>query len=1038
MAALEHFYYGQRNGSLRVLGKSAGVSRALVNSTLEHARIAAHPTQAALGWGVLRGERGKPFILAHARQGSDESVLHHYVLLPPAQYRGLGGALRVWLPFINAPVPNFSQATRALKPLPAPAPPAPDADQQTEQLLYLLSRVQNNTRNIQPLLAALVTGSPLVIQNAPEDVQQRTRFVESLLLLLPASTRFGITYLLHDDGSARARAQIRFSPQSSPQATVFDWASGIVGGKIHQNDYSRFLVSQMRLDPALVIQQTDKLARPAGWRYNQDRSLADALDYASRRSRMDEALANNLPVEAAAVAEVLADDPTLSAEQCRQYTQHLLSFARALDDYTQLDRVVGRLLRDPDLDLLLFTHCQEAVRAGKTALVFNSLVRWQDQGADVSKDHWQTLLQQVARSAQDAFEVDSIDQAEATLDRMLGLDDAVRPAVPRLIQNYLPLLDTYPPLLVKLLLVGIRFLEPSSATLRPLLTPPLLLRYDEAIQRLLILLQQPEQGAPPNVLQNAARSLPAPLWDMALLHFAKLAVQSERADVIDENVLAELVRTANLMTTHVDQAALRLVGEGLHAGRLSALKAPAPRHAMQLLLYSGQVEGLPQALRQQLRTVYGLDRQDALIQSLYESFAMSKLPTENMIDALEVLLQSKTRDVPMMAAIGGALRGAHDPRELAGYADQVQGLLRQNRELIERMPGGVLLSLLHFRVQQHDEAGVRNMARLVGIWCAKYAGRRGHALANRAYSLLAKSPYARNWALEPLRQYVREAPERAARHLLRQYSRRLGKPAASRLWLSYEFSNLLGRVDLLSYAFDVEMTVRLLRNAVQAYREQPPDDDQLRGYLEGVRLDLVKQQQVEMGRELQELARILVILGQRHQHQSRDDERYVAALAAGKANPRSIVDVYRAAGGYLTGKAFVPLELDSGNRDAPLGSFPGDDLLDHVRFAVHVLQQASTARPSNRSFWSAAALSNELESRVLALGDEQRDTVRQLGTDWQHLAALLVTIAQNSDPSVIEPENERGQQLAQCHATPANVLELLRYASGFLFTNRLP
>ena len=104
-------------------------------------------------------------------------------------------------------------------------------------------------------------GVPLVVQNAPQDVDSRVEFVQGLLALLPPSARFGVTFATHTVPSTQTDAQIRFhgGGKLSRETLVYDWPSGNMAGKAVDDEYSRFIISQLRLDAALVSKEDARI-----------------------------------------------------------------------------------------------------------------------------------------------------------------------------------------------------------------------------------------------------------------------------------------------------------------------------------------------------------------------------------------------------------------------------------------------------------------------------------------------------------------------------------------------------------------------------------------------------------------------------------------------------------------------------------------------------------------------------------------------------------------------------------------------------------
>src|SRR5690606_34871347 len=155
----------------------------------------------------------------------------------------------------------------------------PGREEQSDALLDLLLYCQDSISTVEGLLAALIQGWPVAIINSPRSLAQRLQFVQGLLSLLPVPARTGITFATHVTDPAAAPAQLKFAGQVTPppKHLAYDWEHGRLLNKPPRDAYSRYIVSQLRLDPEIVIQQTEALARTTLWRAMQRERLASVL-----------------------------------------------------------------------------------------------------------------------------------------------------------------------------------------------------------------------------------------------------------------------------------------------------------------------------------------------------------------------------------------------------------------------------------------------------------------------------------------------------------------------------------------------------------------------------------------------------------------------------------------------------------------------------------------------------------------------------------------------------------------------------------------
>ena len=187
-----------------------------------------------------------------------------------------------------------------------------------------------------------------------------------------------MTFATHTLPSTRVDAQIRFYTDDPPPSNtlIYHWNEARIDGHIAEDEYARFIRSQLRLDTALVVEQTTELTAVAAWRIKRGDSLAEALKYASYRLKIDTAITNNQPVEAAEAAKILAEDPTINDTVRAAYVRHLLAFALVLDEIEHADKLAVVVRGQPDLESVILQQMSEALAAGKADRVYRTLARW--------------------------------------------------------------------------------------------------------------------------------------------------------------------------------------------------------------------------------------------------------------------------------------------------------------------------------------------------------------------------------------------------------------------------------------------------------------------------------------------------------------------------------------------------------------------------------------------------------------------------------------------------------------------------------------
>ncbi len=333
--------------------------------------------------------------------------------------RALGGNLQALSRLIEPEMPIFEMVGNTIPVLQLPQVDVPNAAEQETSMLGLMTATHDRLDVIEALLAALIQGVQIVVKNAPSDLDLRIGFIEGLLALLPPPARFGVTFATHALPSTRINAQIRFfSDDPVPtDALVYLWDEAKVAGVQVEDEYARYIRSQLRLDTGLVVEQTTALTAVAAWRIRLGDTLSEALNYASYRLKIDTAIQNNQPIEAGETAKVLAEDPTLTDTLRAAYVRHLLAFALVLDEIEHADKLAVVVRGQPDLERVILQQMSEALAAGKADRVYRTLARWLSNPLGFNGMYWVELTQQAALGLRRAV---GEDQADRHARRLLG------------------------------------------------------------------------------------------------------------------------------------------------------------------------------------------------------------------------------------------------------------------------------------------------------------------------------------------------------------------------------------------------------------------------------------------------------------------------------------------------------------------------------------------------------------------------------------------------------------------------------------------
>jgi hypothetical protein len=220
---------------------------------------------------------------------------------------------------------------------------------------------------------------------------------------------------------------------------------------------------------------------------------------------------------------------------------------------------------------------------------------------------------------------------------------------------------------------------------------------------------------------------------------------------------------------------------------------------------------------------------------------------------------------------------------------------------------------------------------------------------------------------------------------------------------------------------------------VEAYDKagNRPDISIMRLLVDRIRKELSIGKHKSLHEMLKKLAHNIVILGQRHERSSSTNERFIEGVAAGKENPRSSLDVYRAAGGQLLDRKAHPFRIKEGQPQRPFGLAEPEELLDNITIASSLLNEAANSRATGRDMWTAASVADEIASQTKALIGDNSEMLKQMGRDWQRLADLIVHINKVSDTKVIEVQHPKGRRLDRLELEPESPLEMFRFVYGY-------
>ena len=1041
---LEHFYYGQfvRNGKpegeLRVLATSPGIKPESAADIAKQALLPPLKDAPEGAWAIVRG-RDVPFIMTQAQFGSAGQSMLHYILLPSDVLRTLGGNLDALLALIQPQMPVFDRLGDTLKVLNLAKAGPPEGDEQIEHILELMNHTKNHLNVVETLLAAIVQGVQVIVQNAPPELAVRSAFIKGLLALLPPPARFGVTFTTHSVPSTRVDAQIRFYTHDDPppQTLIFDWNTAQCHGNIVEDIYSHFIISQLRLDAELVSKRTRELTAVAAWRIKRGDRLAEALGYASHRLAVDNSILNNLPVEIDEVSDVLTADPTLDTETRVAYAQHLINFSLALGDMNRAAPVSLMLRQHDELNAETLRLMNAAVDDGNAEVVYNALNQWLANPMGPYGDEWTQLIHRAAVGHMETLlKEKDVEAVTAFLESVHEAHPGVEigQVVPKLVEMTLPTAATNKQLAETVFLLAVNYLD-TEVIKHLLQSKKLVTQLPPAVGRLAPYIRNSNPApAPAGLLAEVAGAFGETWRPLLLLRFAEGALTAQRLDLIDTSALAGLVEVALSPWAVQYDRSLRWIVEGLSTDEiLPALEEPGPRYLLQILLARGAYPELSTEMLHQSRLLYPGYLQTKYATMVHSLFAETLIPTEEVPTALTAIQRGGIKSLPLAMAYIGALEGHEWVEVLDTVAKEVTEHIFENRNILKVIQPSAMLALLRFHIQRRD---VTNTAKIASLFpeVAVSRGNTGISMMVRLYKALDWNKDLRLTSMEVLRRYIRSLDSGAARRAIVHLGRELGLEMREALEATLAVKRLMGGVDFVDYADLLHVSAELLHDTTLTYvdKNDIPSLGALVNAMQSLSGSLNNEDRTVITREVLAMARSLIVLSDQYRAKApRDAEKHIERLLSGQADPKSGLDVLRLLGGYFAKGKRYNTKLDRATKH-PFGERSAPMVRDETQITHHLLRSVIQTFPPDKDVnVKAKVILDEVESLWGNIPlEQQREVVRMLAIDLQRLADLVAHIATQGDPKVVE-NSSQGRRLDTGKQQPKNTLEFYRYTYGY-------
>lgn len=1016
-SVLEHFYVsvpkdaktGAHSVAQSANVKPDTVTRLTERYALEHAAL-------PQSFSLLRDPAGG-FFAVHVMRSSSHPPLAHYILIPSDTLRAMFGNLRALLSLLDTAAPTFPNKNTTLMPLVLPQYSPLTPEQQTEDMLNLLSIAHNRMDGIEQMLAAIVQGVRLIIQNAPSDVGQRIRLIEGLLALMPPSVRFAVTFTTDSARHNDVDCQLSFAREAinSPEVARFDWESGQTFGMPLKDDYARFVISQLRLDTSLVLERTTAMTPAAGWYLSQGHRLSEALAYGSYRLKMDDALLSGQPVNREDASSILQSDPTLSDTMRAAYARHLLRLALVMHAVTDADPVADLFVKFPELERDALIQLASACHKGEAPDVYRLVSRWLIRGTELpTRLRWEQLAQRAAlmaaRSLAEAGDLSGLSTLIPELNatgRVANLGEIAKP----LMETLLPFATQGSDLANELFLMAIDVMDVKDA--REFLSAPGVQGLmPAALGQFITALESDGKPAAPGLLLNAAKSLGSQAEGKLLSKFALWARQSKQLHLLDTQVLSALARAA-IDADPATHDNINKVADLLSPEELAQFGQAGAYQMLRMKLALGDYTALGVQLRLQSRTLYVGDQQFTYLKIIERLFAETPIAAVEIPKALQALAEQGIGGSPLAMAALGSLHMREPSPPVDVVATDAIDLIREHSDLIAVVPPLSLARLASYLLKTSNLRGAAE----VSIAIAKAAERQNIPSVEAARTLIdavGKDLAGRPNGFAILRGFVRHSNPKEYPQLHAYLSREFGLENGQQFEHSTFIHTLMMGRDLPTFLRQVAITYRLLGSLNAMFASgNGPEPETVEMYMTTLPGALSQQERTEIRASMMELMKALIGATEAKRASKPREDKLTSSF-----------DVLRAMGVALSNTAFSQPELP---KSQPLGVPDKQALKQAVAAALALTTRLSRPAPPTIT---ARGVKAEVDSMLLTLDSDAEQLVHERAAMLVQLARIIPEIGAESSGNLLESNNYT-RKLDIGKQKPRSELEVIRAMIGY-------
>ncbi|PJF42353.1 MAG: hypothetical protein CUN55_10145 [Phototrophicales bacterium] len=1049
---LQRFFFGKfkpDQAKPAILARTEGITSEQIAECLQIGRLDLPPAsqigeQMPSSVGVFRGTAAIHILTVAAinRVGLPQVL---YLIIEPAAMSWLGGNLQPFKGIFFAEMPIF-ESMRNLAPLKLDDPKPLEEELESETLQNLLLYCQDNMKVVEGLLTALINGQDIDVLNAPPNLEQRLYFVEGLMAMLPLPARPTITFATSVNKPDNTTAQIRFlAPNVAASSPVtFDWQTNILTSpNFERHDYARFVTSQLRLDPSLVVQHTRNLSRTASWRAIRRDTLSNALLWISRRARVDSAVQAGQPADHSMVTRILREDPTLTDELRVVYSKHLLTMAFITKEWATTDVLPEIAHAHADVAKAVLTQLREKAQSSRAIDVYDLIEYWFNNVSAASALPWHTVAHLAAiQHLKNCIENRDLAELLKFIYRLTSANTFLKVSdiAEQVVDILRPGAHRGEAIAMALFTFGAEHLAggPFQALLHDKeMVEKLPERLRKAIEHL-----QPEPSPIkplPDLLAKAVHQVPSQHQVVALVRLIETAMFLQRFWLIGERELRILVTLSDQHLRERFAHVLRHVADEFsQPERLAALPPPAFEVLPRLYFMVGEVDAgmhILEYLQNDLLTVERLSLVSDLVGNI---FLKMNLEPEHMLTVLAGFDGTQMRPEPRLRAYYATLVRLNWDKRLDILLIQIARALQGDPRLVRVLGTENTIRVLQTLAERENAIEALRLAEAL-VRYALSIGSAGAPLLAEAWKHLQWNPEVKLSSLELLRRYIRAIDPDRSQTLPAYFADNISADFGEPLKATRLMRIIMGDKNLFQFSEMLVVTQAFLFDLAVTYHEGKvyPPIFRLRHDLDSMPGTLTEEERQILIRNLSEIARLILEIG-KYKIQGRASDRtspssFRSLLREARETPPITPNDFLTWFGLQFSDTMVT-ELGLERKEAAhiFGARSVVMLYQETLMIYQLLYRLSVAFPKEQPpIYELEHLKAEIDSLWKQIPFHEQQRIQStLGITPQQIALLISYIADRCDAKALG-ERGVGKQLEQGKRQPQNEIEALRFINGY-------